>query len=56
MFVIGSTVHHAMSLHVMGVKHGELTEDALVDQFVDLMMGGLEHHGAAGRMAKGKRK
>jgi TetR/AcrR family transcriptional regulator len=56
MFVIGSTVHHAMSLHVMGVKHGELSEDALVGQFVDLMMGGLEHHGAAGRMAKGKRK
>jgi TetR/AcrR family transcriptional regulator len=56
MFVIGSTVHHAMSLHVMGVKHGELSEDALVDQFVDLMMGGLEHQRAAGRMAKGKRK
>src|SRR5580698_8644126 len=56
MFVIGSTVHHAMSLHVMGVKHGELSEDALVDQFVDLMMGGLEHQRAAGRMAKRKRK
>jgi TetR/AcrR family transcriptional regulator len=56
MFVIGSTVHHAMSLHVMGAKHVELSEDALVDQFVDLMMGGLEQPGAAGRMAKGKRK
>ena len=56
MFVIGSVVHYAMARHVLGAKKFPPNEDAIVDQFVDLILGGLEQRPAAGRIAKGKQK
>jgi TetR/AcrR family transcriptional regulator len=56
MFIIGSTVHYAMARHVLGANNFPPAEEAIVDQFVELILGGLEHRPAAGRMAKGKQK
>jgi TetR/AcrR family transcriptional regulator len=55
MFVIGSTVHYAMARHVMGATFPP-SDELIVEQFVDLMLGGLEQRSAAGRIAKGKKK
>ena len=55
-FVFGAFVHYAMTQHVLGVKMFPLEEDEIVDQFVELVLGGLEQRGSAGRMAKGKQK
>ena len=60
MFVIGSTVQYAMARHVLGAKKFPPTEEGIVDQFVELMLGGLEG-GAVARLAesrgaKGKHK
>jgi TetR/AcrR family transcriptional regulator len=54
MFVIGSTIHYAMARHVMGVNNLSPSEEVLVDQFVELILGGLEQRPAGARMAKGK--
>ena len=56
MFVIGSIIHYAMARHVLGAKNFPPAEEAIVDQFVELILGGLEHRPAGGRMAKGKQK
>ncbi len=55
MFVIGSTIHCAMARHVLGVTFLP-TDELIVDQFVELAMGGLEQPPAQGRTAKGKHK
>jgi TetR/AcrR family transcriptional regulator len=54
MFIIGSTIHYAMARHVLGVNNFSTSEEVLVDQFVELILGGLEQRAAGGRMAKGK--
>ena len=46
MFVIGSTVQYAMARHVLGAKNFPPTEEVIVDQFVDLILGGLEQRPA----------
>ncbi|MBV9768635.1 MAG: TetR/AcrR family transcriptional regulator [Bryobacterales bacterium] len=62
MFVLGSTLHYAMARHVLGVKKFPPGEEVLVDQFVDLILGGLEKQAnmepgrAPGRIAKGTKK
>ena len=64
MFSIGSIVHYAMARHVLGAKNFPHAEEAIVDQFVDLMLGGLvagdrennAQRPAVGRMVKGKQK
>jgi TetR/AcrR family transcriptional regulator len=56
MFVFGSTVHYAMARHVLGAKKFSTAEEVIVDQFVDLILGGLEQRPAVGRIAKGKQK
>ncbi len=56
MFVIGSTIHYAMARHVLGFESLSPSEEVMVEQFVDLILGGLVQRPAAGRMAKRKRK
>ena len=56
MFVIGSTIHYAMARHVLGAKNFPPSDEAIVDQFVDFALGGLEQRPASGRIAKGKQK
>jgi len=56
MFVFGSIVHYAMTRHVMGAKKFPPDEDVIMDEFVELILGGLEQRPASGRMAKGKQK
>jgi TetR/AcrR family transcriptional regulator len=61
MFVIGSTIHYAMARHVLGAKKFPPTEEVIVDQFVELILGGLQRspgevRPATKRVAKGKRK
>jgi len=56
LFVIGSTIHYAMARHVLGAKKFPPSEEVIVDQFVDLILGGLEQRAPDGRMAKGKQK
>jgi TetR/AcrR family transcriptional regulator len=55
MFVIGSTIHYAMARHVMGANNFGLSEEIIVDQFVDLILGGLEQRPAVDRMGKGQK-
>jgi TetR/AcrR family transcriptional regulator len=55
MFVIGSTIHCAMARHVLGATFLP-TDELIVDQFVELALGGLEQRPTAGRIAKGKQK
>jgi uncharacterized membrane protein len=55
MFVIGSIIHYAMARHVMGATL-EPTDELIVEQFVQLMLGGLEARAVRGRRAKGKHK
>jgi TetR/AcrR family transcriptional regulator len=54
MFVIGSTIHYAMARHVLGVDNLAPSEEVIVDQFVELILGGLEQRAAGGRIEKGK--
>ncbi len=54
MSMIGSTIHYAMARHVLGAKNFPSTDDVIVDQFVDLALGGLEQH--PGSAVKGKQK
>jgi AcrR family transcriptional regulator len=56
MFVIGSTIHYAMARHVLGANNFPPAEEVIIDQFVDLILGGLEHRPPAGRMAKERQK
>jgi len=56
MFVIGSTIHCAMARYVLGVETLTPSEEVMVEQFVDLILGGLEQRPAQGRPAKGKHK
>jgi len=56
MFVIGSTIHYALARHVLGAKNFPPTDEVVVDQFVNLALGGLEQRGAPAGMAKGKQK
>ena len=56
MFLIGSTIHYAMARHVMGAKNFPPGDEVIVDQFVELALGGLEQRAEAGRTAKGKQK
>jgi TetR/AcrR family transcriptional regulator len=55
MFVIGSIIHYAMARHVLGVE-ALAPEEVMVEQFVDLILGGLEQRPAVARTAKGKHK
>jgi TetR/AcrR family transcriptional regulator len=55
MFVIGSTIHYAMARYVMGATL-EPTDELIVEQFVELMLGGLEARPAGGRTTKGKHR
>lgn len=54
MFVVGSTIHYAMARHVLGAKKFGPTEEVIVEQFVDLIVGGLGARPAVGRTAKVK--
>src|SRR5271156_6396615 len=54
MFAIGSMVHYAMARHVLGAKNFPPGEELIVDQFVELILGGLEQRPVAGRMEQGK--
>jgi AcrR family transcriptional regulator len=56
MFAVGSMIHYAMARHVLGAKNFPSADEVIVEQFVDLILGGLEQRPAAGRMAKGKQK
>ena len=56
MFAIGSIIHYAMARHVLGAKNFPHGEEQIMDQFVELILGGLEQPPAAGRMTKGKQK
>jgi TetR/AcrR family transcriptional regulator len=56
MFLIGSTIHYAMARHVMGAKNFPPGDEVIVDQFVELALGGLEQRAEAERTAKGKQK
>jgi TetR/AcrR family transcriptional regulator len=56
MFAIGSIVHYAMARHVLGAKNFPHAEEAIVDQFVDLILGGLEQRPTTGPIVKGKQK
>lgn len=56
MFVIGSIIHYAMARHVLGVKKFPADEDAIVDQMVAMVLGGLERRSGCSRMAKGRHK
>jgi TetR/AcrR family transcriptional regulator len=56
MFVIGSIIHYAMARHVLGAENFPPDEEAIVDQLVELTLGGLEQPPSSGRIAKGKRK
>jgi len=40
MLLVGSTIHYAMAWHVLGANKFALTEEVIVDQFVDLILGG----------------
>jgi TetR/AcrR family transcriptional regulator len=51
MFVIGSTIHYAMARHVLGAKNFPLAEELILDQFVDLILGGLEKRAGGGANA-----
>ena len=55
MFSVGSMVHYAMAKHVLGAKNFSVAEETIVDQFVDLILGGLEPLPAGGRIATGGR-
>ncbi len=56
MFAVGSVVHYAMARYVLGAKNFPRPEEAIVDQFVDLILRGLEQQRSAGRRAKRKHK
>jgi TetR/AcrR family transcriptional regulator len=56
MFAIGSMVHYAMARHILGAKNFPPGEEQIVEQFVEMILGGLEQHPAPGRMTKGKQK
>jgi len=56
MFVFGTLVHYAMARYVMGVKTFPPSEDAIVDQFVELILAGLEQRPVSAGMPKGKQK
>ncbi len=56
MFVVGSTVQYAMTRHVLGAKKVQLPEDVMLEQFVDLILGGLEARPTVGATVKGKHK
>jgi AcrR family transcriptional regulator len=56
MFAFGSMVHYAMARHILGAKNFTPSEELIVDQFVELILGGLEQRPTAGRTAKGKQK
>jgi hypothetical protein len=55
LFVIGSTIHWAMARYVMGATLAP-ADELIVEQFVDLMLGGLETRPTAGGTLKGKHK
>jgi hypothetical protein len=54
MFVVGSTLHYAMARHVLGAKNFLATDELIAEQFVDLILDGLEQVPETGRIAKGK--
>ena len=54
MFVVGSTLHYAMARHVLGAKNFLATDETVAEQFVDLILDGLEQAPDTGRIAKGK--
>jgi TetR/AcrR family transcriptional regulator len=56
MFMIGSIIQYAMARHILGAKKFAPSEEVIVDQFVDLILAGLEQRTPDGRMAKGKQK
>lgn len=58
LFVMGSMIHYAMMRYLFGLGEKKLApgDDELVDQLVDLMMGGLEERPAKRGKAKGSGK
>jgi TetR/AcrR family transcriptional regulator len=55
-FVIGSVLHYAMARYIFGAKKISPREDVMVEQLVELILGGLEQRPAGGRKPKGIRK
>jgi len=56
MFAVGSIVHYAMARHVLGAKNFPSSDEVIAEQFVELILGGLEQRPVAGRIATGKQK
>jgi AcrR family transcriptional regulator len=56
MFVLGSMVHYAMTRYVICAKIFPDSEDEIMDQFVDLILAGVEQRPGAGTSPKGKQK
>jgi AcrR family transcriptional regulator len=55
MFVFGTLVHYAMYRYVVGVNFFPHSEDAIINQFVEFILGALEQRPAT-PAAKGKQK
>ena len=53
---LGQASSSIMARHVLGAKKIQLAEDVMVDQFVELILAGLEARPTVGRTAKGKHK
>jgi len=56
MFVVGSTLHYAMARHVLGAKNFASSDEEIAEQFVELILSGLEQRPVAARIATGKQK
>jgi TetR/AcrR family transcriptional regulator len=56
MFVFGTLVQYAMARHILGAKNFLPSEELIVDQFVELILGGLEQRPPVAGMTKGKQK
>ncbi len=56
LFVFGTLLHYAMYRYAIGVNNFPVSEETIVDQFVEFTLTALEQRPAAVRMAKGKQK
>jgi TetR/AcrR family transcriptional regulator len=56
LFVFGTLLHYAMYRYAIGVNNFAISEETIVDQFVEFILGALEQRPAVGRMVKGKQK
>ncbi len=44
-FILGTIVHWSMGKYVFGMKRSRLSDESVVKQLVELVLGGLESHG-----------